>query len=303
MTVAEKTRLDQIAEEFDKNGYARLEQVLSPAEIQALREDTQLIIDGGYKGKENESDYFHATDRETGEDVFNRVQYIFPKAVKNNSFLVLLAHPFILQIVHRLLGDDFMCAAEALVFKLPRNGSEVTMHADCNPADPKLSPDHLIFNVDFYLDDSSPENGCLLVAPGTHKLNLSGPEIKEKGWDFPGLVEVPMKAGDVLLHNTRLVHGSHKSHAPALRRTLYYEFDRLQWLVSEGSRPEYPINDQWVHDRLRLLMRAIDLRRSASYTQGEEPFPYHVPAGYEATWPALEENVNYRPAMGHSKYF
>lgn len=303
MTLVEKTKLDEIAEEFDKNGFVKLEQVLSPGELQALREDSQLLIEGGYENKENESDYFHTPDKETSEEVFNRVQYIFPKATKNNSFLILLAHPFILQVVQRLLGDDFMEAAEALVFKMPRNGSAVTMHADCNPADPKLSPEHLIFNMDFYLDDSTPENGCLLAAPGSHKLNLSSQEIRAKGWDFPGLVEVPMKAGDVLIHNTRLAHGSRRSSSPALRRTIYYEFDRVYWLQKEGSRPEYPITDQWVQDRLRLLMRAIDLRKAAPYAADETLFQYRVPDGYNVEWPTLDESVNYRPAMGYSKYF
>jgi ectoine hydroxylase-related dioxygenase (phytanoyl-CoA dioxygenase family) len=303
MSISEKSRLDEIAGEFDKNGFVKLEQVIAPAELEALREDTQLIIEGGYKNKENESDYFYSIDPESGEEVFHRVQYVFPKAVVHNSLLTLLAHPTILQIVQHILGDDFVCAAEAFVFKVPRNGREVPMHADCNPADPALSPAHLIFNVDFYLDDSSIENGCLWVAPGSHKLNLSAQEISERGWDFPDLVPVPMKAGDVLLHNIRLAHGSHKSYAPTIRRTLYYEFDRLNWLVREGSRPEYPINECWVQDRLRLMMHALDLRRKAPYAQVEEPFHYQVPPGYLVKWPDSNEKVNYRPAMGHSKYF
>jgi len=64
----------------------------------------------------------------------------------------------------------------------------------------------------------------LWAASGTHKLNLPYKEIAAQGFDFPGLVPVPAKAGDVLLHNVRTVHGSHASQGNALRRTIYYEF-------------------------------------------------------------------------------
>ncbi|HEX2910106.1 MAG TPA: phytanoyl-CoA dioxygenase family protein [Chloroflexia bacterium] len=303
MTEIQINQLDRIAEEFEQNGFVKLEQVIAPAELEALREDTRLIIEGGYEGKANESDYFHNFDNESGQEVFHRVQYVFPKAPLHNSLLILLAQPFVLEVLQRILGEDFLCAAEALVFKMPRNGREVAVHADCNPADPGLSPDHLIFNVDFYLDESTPENGCLLVVPGSHKWHMSSKEISERGWDFPGMVEVPMKAGDVLLHNTRLVHGSHTSRSTSLRRTLYYEFDSIHWLLKEGSRPQYPITEQWINDRLRLLMRAIDLRKAAPYARNEKPFPYRLPKGYELAWPNPAEEINLRPAMGYSKYF
>lgn len=76
-----------------------------------------------------------------------------------------------------------------------------------------------------------------------------------------------------------------------------------EMVKQEGPRPGFAMNQAFNRDRFRLLMRAIDLRRAAAYAQGETPFPYRLPPGYEAIgWPAPDEPVNLRPALGYNKY-
>ncbi len=296
--------LQEIAEAFDRDGYVLLKGAIKPEELAVLQQDSGEVVSGGWQGKENPTDYFHNVLADTGEDVFHRVQYIFPKA-KQNSFIALLGHPFLLEVVQHILGEDFVPAAEALVFKMPGNGREVPVHADCDPADPQLSP--VIFNVDYYLDDSSVENGCLWVAPGTHQLNLPAGEIGKQGFDFPGLIPVPVQAGDVLLHNVRLVHGSHRSSGSALRRTLYYEFQSGDALLKQGGpRPGFPATPEFVRDRFRLIQGAIEVRKHASYAQNETPFEYHLPSrfaeAFAITLPSEGEPFNLRPALGYNQY-
>ena len=230
--------LEQAVDEFRRDGFVRIPGLLAEGELRALRHDTQRIIDGGYEEVANPTDYRTAPDPDTGEEVFNRVQFVFPLAATvPNPLLALLGHPQVQALAHALLGDDALCNAEALVFKLPGNGSEVPVHADCDPADRRTSDAHLGFNVDFYLDDATLENGCLLAAAGSHLARHSRDEIKAAGFDFPGLRPVPMRAGDVLVHDIRLIHGSHRSRGRRLRRTLYYEFQSLGWMQREGVRP------------------------------------------------------------------
>ena len=115
--------LEQAVGEFRRDGFVRIRGLLSEGELRALRHDTQRVVDGGYEGVANRSDYRTAPDPDTGEEVFNRVQFVFPlAATKPNP---LLGHPQVQALSHALLGDDALCNAEALVFKLPGNGSEV----------------------------------------------------------------------------------------------------------------------------------------------------------------------------------
>ena len=291
--------LVQTVEEFRRDGFVRIPGLLTEGELRALQDDTQRIVDGGYEDVANPTDYRTAPDPDTGEEVFNRVQFVFPlAATEPNPLLALLGHPQVQALAHALLGDGALCNAEALVFKLPGNGSEVPVHADCDPADRRTSDAHLGFNVDFYLDDATLENGCLLAAPGSHRARHSRDQIKAAGFDFPGLRPVPMRAGDVLVHDIRLVHGSHRSRGRRLRRTLYYEFQSLNWMQREGVRPgaDTRIDDTWTRARIRLTRHAIETRRACSYTAGETPFDYRVPPGFE-----VEPHSSENPVMLRTK--
>ena len=213
--LVESAQFAYLATRFHRDGYLHLPQVLSAEELAALQRDSGRIIDGGWRGVDPQSDAFHDILADTGEDVFHRVQYVFPK-VHENSFLILLAQPFLLGLIEHLVGPDFLCGAEALVFKAPRNGREVPVHTDCDLKDRRLGP--LIFNVDYYLDDSSLENGCLYIAPGSHNAPIW--DVAALGFDYPGLVPLPARAGDVVIHNVRTVHGSHRSRGTAARAVL-----------------------------------------------------------------------------------
>ncbi|BCM92978.1 hypothetical protein IAD21_04863 [Abditibacteriota bacterium] len=295
--------IEEAANAFLRDGYVHIPGLLNPAEVAALQADSAVIIEGGYENVEHPSDYFHDVLPDTGEDVFHRVQYVFPKAPQG-SFVTLLAQPFVLELVQHLLGKDFLCAAEALVFKMPGNGREVTIHTDCDPFDERMAP--LIFNVDYYLDSSSLENGCLWVEPGSHRgIEQRTPEEVFRGLNFSRMQPLPVKAGDVLLHNVRLIHGSPRSSgAGAMRRTLYYEFQSLGELLKQGGpRPGFAPTESFIRDRIRLLMHAINQRQRASFAQKETPFVYQAPSGFEPiARPALDEPVNLRPALGYNKY-
>jgi len=295
------TSIETAAQQFSRGGYLHLPNVISPQELEDLRADSREIIEGGWQNVENESDYFHDVLQDTGEDVFHRVQYVFAKA-PCGSFLTLLGHPQILALVEKFLGPDFLCAAEALVFKMPGNGREVSIHTDADPHDPQLAP--LIFNVDFYLDDSTQENGCLWVAPGSHlKAHEMTREQIFRGLDLSEMVPVPMRAGDVLFHDVCLIHGSPRSDGGALRRTLYYEFQSIAAMQKQGGpRPGFAHNETFVRDRIRLLIKAIEQRAEKPFAQNETPFEYCSPGDWNVAPPAANEQINLRPALGYNKY-
>ena len=289
---------------FHRDGFVKLPDLISSQELKTLQAVTQKIVDSPFEGIEDEIDYFADLDPETGETIFHRVQYIFPKSSTSpNSLVCLLGHPEILTIVHALLGNHFLCEAEALVFKIPSNGRAVPVHADCDPADSRTSDAHLAFNVDVYLDDANTENGCLMVAPGSHKRRESPQQIAERGFNYPGLEPMPMKAGDVLIHNVRVVHGSHQNSSDQLRRTIYFEFQSIPWMVKEGIRPGYPVNPDWLEDRIRLLLYAIEERKKCSYTREETSFKCQVSDSFNVEPLRPHKTVNLRLKLGYNKFF
>ncbi len=287
---------------FDRDGFVHLKGAIGADELAELRNETGRMIEEGWRGKEPKQHYFHTADPGSGEDVFHRIQFLFPKAQRSpNPFLALLGHPRLLDAVAQLHRGFHSCiSGEALVFKTPRNGLAVPVHCDGAEWQPGITPREIFFNVDVYLDDATPENGCLLAVPGSHLRPAR--ELLRKGFDIPSLIPVPTKAGDVVIHNTRVIHGSHASRSASLRRTIYYEFRTVEWM----SSPEHaalmgmPGRDMrpWIKARMSLLKHAIALRKSCPYGAGEPPTAFQIPED----WLTNAGELNLAPTFGGSHF-
>ncbi|MEM7016492.1 MAG: phytanoyl-CoA dioxygenase family protein [Pseudomonadota bacterium] len=92
----------------------------------------------------------------------------------------------------------------------------------------------------YYLTDTSHENGCLRVIPGSHlnrhrlhdlmhdgHANLHAAEdlTRPEFADWPEEVEVPVKAGDLIIGDARMLHASHANDSELRRSlvTLWYQ--------------------------------------------------------------------------------
>ena len=87
------------------------------------------------------------------------------------------------------------------------------------------------------IDDATPENGCLEIAPGQHRRGLIGPEwaplTPEHTAGF-ALTLLPTRAGDVVFFDSYVPHSSLPNLTGRQRRVLYVTYNRL----SEGDHRE-----------------------------------------------------------------
>jgi hypothetical protein len=88
-------------------------------------------------------------------------------------------------------------------------------------------------------------------------------------WNLPGAIEVELRPGDVLVHDTMIVHGSPATQGNALRRTIYYEFRPAEQILSEG-----PWDAGWVDTRLRLV--PLGLRAYAERPDKAEEYRWQI---------------------------
>src|SRR5262249_6629113 len=192
----------------------------------------------------------------------------------NTFSLRLLGNPFIGDLLMRMVGPDFIPCYESLVFKLPGNGSSVPWHRDGG-----LSQNYeRIFNIDIYPDYSTVANSCVWVVPGSHKWEQ--PKAQEwvargrKDFDLPGAVPAEMEPGDVLLHHTKVLHGSTQNHSNDLRRVVYFDNRAVRW------NDQYRWFDPEVMRRRCLLFQyALHERKTNPYPSDDEVFEYQPPAG------------------------
>ena len=243
---------EQIAA-FDRDGYLVLRGRIPAALVARLSDAADDWIEQGRRlgdGAEGTEDYRWAT-RPSGRVPY-RVDYIHAKG--RTASLELLGSPQLLGIAESLAGPDFVPTYESLVFKRAGDGAPIPWHQDA------LHPrSRRITNVDVYLDDSLAGQGALRVLPASQQRKVDACALRdEHGWEPPGFVEVEMAAGDVLLHDVMVVHGSPPTTGNALRRTLYYEFRSAQQIRDEG-----PWDEKWIERRMRLMPPALAAHAAA----------------------------------------
>ena len=128
-------------------------------------------------------------------------------------------HPAVLDAVEDLLGRDILVHSASIFDKAPRSGSYVSWHQDgvyWGLSEPAL------VSAWIALTESTTENGCLQVVPGSHKhrslpfreserrpdnLLRSGLRV-DIGVDESQVCDVLLQPGEMSLHHVDLIHGS-----------------------------------------------------------------------------------------------
>jgi ectoine hydroxylase len=134
-----------------------------------------------------------------------------------------------------VIGDDSPgLFTEKLNLKRPRHGGVNPLHQDFPYWEPASSDATRIATAMLFLDDATPENGCLEVLPGSHQrgrwpTRTDGDPFKQNEMD-PAACEgralhpVEARAGDVLFFGPFLVHQSAPNRSERQRRALLYSY-------------------------------------------------------------------------------
>ncbi len=292
---------DDEARFFEENGYLIVRGVLQGEELRRLRAAMDELTEYGRSAVRSDPDYAYGTGHQSGEKVLRRIEYVINK---RDECKTLLAHPFILRSVEKLIGPDFIPTWDSMVLKLPGEGIIVPWHRD---AGTDCVGDKPIFNVDFYLDEADKET-CVWVMPGSHKWSKEQIEAwltehrdrdtTVEAFEASGAVPALMQPGDVLFHNILVLHGSPPNTSQKLRRVVYYEFRAAHVEAEKG--PHVPA---YIPLKQKVLLACLERRKKADYIpQDEAPFVYNPPAPYNTVSLAPgEEPPTYR--YPHNEYW
>lgn len=144
---------------------------------------------------------------------------------------------------HRRVVDavaDAMDCPDVLIFhsttwiKEPESAGFVSWHQDATYLG--LEPGEFVTGW-IALTHATPENGCVRVMPGTHKLGqlpadlrpdkenlLSSGQVARISFDDSRIVDMPLRPGEMSLHHTYAVHGSNPNHTPDRRIGIGIQF-------------------------------------------------------------------------------
>ncbi|ATQ41448.1 phytanoyl-CoA dioxygenase family protein [Caulobacter mirabilis] len=210
--------------EYDERGYLIFENVLSPTEVQAIRDALAPYLDGGKSGR-NDFEGFKT----------NRV---YAMLAKSPVFADLAIHPLPLAFAEADLGPTCLLSA-CLAIKLHPGETVQPWHTDDSPVGtPRPRPAYGL-SAFWAIDDTTELNGATEILPGSHLwsdsqvaggLTLDTFANKtpfEKDGDpgaRPDAVKLTMPSGSLAIAKGNLWHrgGANRSDAPRLIITPQY---------------------------------------------------------------------------------
>lgn len=240
-----------VATEFESNGFAMVRQLLSAQEVAEI--DRQVM------------DYIAtiAPQLSSGEVYYEDSPARPVKALHGMNrhgefFANLRAHPKILELIRAIWPEGEILQESVSYFGKPaRDGSVTPPHQD-NYFQHWVPP--LALTVTISIDESTPENGALIVARGSHKQLFPHHPSGVMGFSmtmddpvdtarFPE-VHLSLRPGDIALHHIAVIHRSEANGSDRSRRQL-----------ALGYRSSLAKKDEAAAERHRRMLETLHAKR------------------------------------------
>lgn len=126
-------------------------------------------------------------------------------------------------ILAQISGDEMLLFKDKINYKLP-NSNGFKAHLDSPAYDHIGRISHLTANI--AVDAGTPENGCLEVVPGSHKMSVPLAEGEggriDSAWEKQAnWVQLPLRPGDIVLFGSHLAHRSAPNRSTTSRASIY----------------------------------------------------------------------------------
>ena len=194
---------DGLKKEYNKNGYAIVRNVIDPNLVSEVESHVQWLSN---KYPDTRPEAFHHS------------------LLVHDPFIHhLLDSEKLLDVIESIIGPDIALFGAHYIAKKPHDGKPVGWHQDGSywPLEPME-----VVSVWLAGTDSTTENACMRVIPGTQNkkmlkpsemINLDTEEyvldlaIRPGDIDDADAVDIELKAGDISIHNPSIVHGSNSN--------------------------------------------------------------------------------------------
>lgn len=223
---AERWRLtDEQVAFYHEHGYVAGVRILDDAQLQALRDCLNELIDPTHPGHELFYE-FHSNESTNPETVLFHALGAWRIG---EPFHDVLFTPAFTVPASQLLGGAVRFWHDQLFCKPPRHGGVVAWHQDYSYWTRTQPMAHLTCWI--ALDDARSDNGCLQYVPGSHTwelLPITGlagdmhairQVLNDKQWEqLNNPVSIELEAGCATFHHPLMVHGSRENFTDRPRR-------------------------------------------------------------------------------------
>ena len=216
---------DDLAQEYDAKGYIVVPDLFTMEEVEEMRAALDEMIEEGKKATENTEIFdlepSHTLDRP-------RVRRIKEPFIYHPVYNKMIRKHEMIEVLKALVGPSFRVHQSKINMKSAEYGSPVEWHQDWLFY-PHTNDDVLAVGV--MLDDMTPDNGAMMMVPGSHKGEVYSHEQDGRFVgamdpdDCPGIKTAELitgTAGSCSFHHVRTVHGSDLNRSGTDRRLCLY---------------------------------------------------------------------------------
>jgi len=212
--------LAEIAEDCEELGRQML----------AAKRDTKHVV-GSYMFERNEGFGLNIKWEPDAPDLLMGIE---PFAHFSKPLNALAHDPRFMDPCRDLIGEeDIVLFTEKLNYKRAKKGGPIILHQDFPYWAAFTDIASRVVTAMLFLDAANARNGCLEVAPGTHKegvqkrwdtAGLKNREMDQDAFDMSRLIPLEVPAGTVVYFNSFLVHRSLTNTSEQDRRALLYSY-------------------------------------------------------------------------------
>ncbi|MCZ6677907.1 MAG: phytanoyl-CoA dioxygenase family protein [Candidatus Poribacteria bacterium] len=221
---------------FRHNGFVHVKERLPEELVHRLSEVTDAHVREKIEPIIWESSEEYGADGEDGRDVVRRLSKIIDR---DSVYLEAATHPIALDALEAILGPniELLTNKHNHIMVRPGGSAPVPWHRG------EELYSRPLMTVLIYIDESTMENGCVRLVPGSHQIPLSSPR-RPKGLPFREhslfyqSVPMPMPSGGVLIFNDALFHGADKNLASTPRRSMTLAFQGHDLHLVRKADPE-----------------------------------------------------------------
>ena len=220
---------------FWRDGYLILENFLDSTDVTTLRASIDVLTEW-INTTEHPSFQVEPESKNREKTVIRKISSIHTHG--GAPWDQLMRRDDVLNVMEDLVGLPVQFHHSKVMMKAPYDGSKKEWHQDLpqgfvtqTEADrlrqlgSDLTPEQVpVVAIQYYLDDTTLENGCLQLVPGSHRHGLFKNPLDESLIDARQVVPAEISAGGALLFHCLTWHHSAPNTSPLLRRGPVFEY-------------------------------------------------------------------------------
>lgn len=248
-------------EQFDCDGYLLLENVFTPQEVNLLQKESSRILNNG-DGLKPETVVFEPSSK--------NVRSVFEIHKQNSLMHRLSSDARLAGVASFLLNDDVYIHQSRLNYKPGFVGKDFYWHSDFETWHTEDGmPRMRSLSMSVLLTENTPNNGPLMLLPGSHRQFIScigktpknhySASLRKQEYGVPdddslkklvdehGIVSSTGQPGSVVVFDCNVMHGSNSNITPLPRSNAFFVFNAMSNqlvapFAAEKPRPEFVAN-------------------------------------------------------------